>query len=99
MKKLVALTAALAFAAPINFAIPTAAAASNNTSNASAVCKALGALGYTQGNCVEQISSGATNANLICHFAQSSDPALFAATWNSFGACVAYVNFNILGKL
>jgi hypothetical protein len=97
MKKFVALTAALALAAPISFTLPSTAVASTKT--AAQVCQAgLAAyVGISQGNCVEYFGHGVLNANTACHNFQSYDPVDFAAEFPNFGACTALVNY-YLGK-
>jgi hypothetical protein len=95
MRKLLALTAALAIAAPINFAIPSAAAAGTGAGQTySKFCQALAdSVGYSQGNCLAYFNAGGVpNANGLCHFLEFTDPATFAATFHSFGACTAAFN-------
>jgi hypothetical protein len=94
MKKLLALTAALALATPINFAIPSAAAASNSNAAVAKYCQANAAtFGLSQGNCVALLTAHTPpNANTVCHYLQFLDPVAFAATYPTFGACTSAIN-------
>ena len=101
MKKLRAFAAALSLASA-SFALPSTAAADttgNGNSGPAAICQALAAsFGVSQGNCVASLTStGGADANAICNFLEFNNPAIFALFPN-FGACVSYVNANILGK-
>ena len=100
MKRLLAFAAALSLASA-SFALPSTAAADttgNGNSGPAAICQGLAAsLGVSQGNCVASITTGVTDANAICNFLEFNDPAIFA-TFPSFGACVSFVNANVLGK-
>ncbi|HEX7759783.1 MAG TPA: hypothetical protein VF459_09790 [Caulobacteraceae bacterium] len=100
MNKLLAFAAALSIASPIAFAFPSVAAAdttgTGNSANA-AICQQVASYyGLSQGNCVAYLN-GNVNANTVCHVLQSVYPAYFAATYSSFGACVADYN-SLLGK-
>ena len=95
MKKFVALTAALALAAPVSFTLPSTALAAQGTGNLYAkVCQAYATYyGVSQGNCVAFLNAGGTpNANTFCHAFQAWDPGLFAYYFPTFGACTAAFN-------